>query len=64
MKKKSETKKAMKHAQRLLEAIEKHAKHALKQGIPRALYVQSVADHAAVTYDRLAGKSRDDDAAG
>ena len=51
-------KKTVKHAKRLLAALDKHAKDAVKQGVPRAIYVQSVADHAAATYDRLAEKKR------
>lgn len=62
MKKGGDIKKTVKRAKRLLAAMEKHAKDALKQGIPRAIYVQSVADHAAATYDRLAdAKRRNDD---
>lgn len=52
-------KRTVKRAKKLLSALEKHAKHALKQGVPRAIYVQSVADHAAATYDRLAEELSD-----
>ncbi len=45
--------KTVKRAKKLLKAIEKHASDAVEQGVPRAIYIQSVADHAAATYDRL-----------
>src|SRR5690606_30484616 len=54
MKKGGDSKKTVKRAKRRLAATEKHAKDALKQGIPRAIDVQPVADHAAATHDRLA----------
>ena len=53
-------KRTVKRAKKLLKALEKHAEHALDLGVPRAIYVQSVADHAAATYDRLAESKRDD----
>ncbi len=53
--KKAEMKRTVKRAKRLLKAIEKHAQDAIDHGIPRALYVQSVADHAGSTFDRLTG---------
>ncbi len=54
MKKGGPSKRTVKRAKRLLKAIEEHARDAMDQGVPRALYVRSVADHAAATYDRLA----------
>jgi hypothetical protein len=63
--KKKHRDKTHKRAKRLLKAIEKHAKDALNHGVPRAIYVQSVADHAAATYDRLrAERQREDDDSG
>jgi hypothetical protein len=61
MKKGGKTNTTVKRAKRLLKAIEKHAKDAMKQGVPRAIYVQSVADHAAATYDRLIDEKRADE---
>ena len=58
MAKGGEMKRTVKRAKRLLGAIEKHAKDAVKHGVPRAIYVQSVADHAAATYDRLMEKKQ------
>jgi len=50
--------KTVKRAKKLLEAIEKHAKEAVALGVPREIYVKTVADHAADTYDRLLENKR------
>lgn len=50
--------KTVKRAKKLLDALEKHAKEAVALGVPREIYVKSVADHAADTYDRLLAKKQ------
>ena len=60
MAKSGDVSKTVKRARRLLEAIEKHAKDAIKHGVPREVYVSTVADHAASVFDRLTGSGERD----
>ena len=49
-------KKTIKLATKLIEALRPHAKHAIKQGVPREIYLQAVLGHAADAFDQAAAK--------
>ena len=50
-------KKTVKLAKALLAALGPHAKHAVKQGVPREIYLQAILGHAADAFDRAAVKA-------
>ena len=51
-------KKTVKLAKALLAALHRHAKHAVKKGVPREVYLQAVLGHAADAFDKAATKAK------
>lgn len=48
--------KSVRLAKLLIEVLQEHVRDALKQNVPRAVYVRAVADHAAFVYDTCKDK--------